>query len=65
MIIPLNLIKPGGLVASDSVLLIQDLDGIGLVRQVRLQWDGIFHYHIGWRFQTSLELRDVENIMNS
>jgi hypothetical protein len=36
MIIPLNLVKLCGLVAGDSVLLVQNLGRIGLVGQVRL-----------------------------
>jgi hypothetical protein len=52
------------LVAGDSVLLFENLDGICLVRQIMFQWDGVFHNHIGWRLQTSLELGDMKHIMN-
>jgi hypothetical protein len=44
--------------------LVENLDGIGLVRQIRFQWDGVFDNHICGRLQTSLELRDMEHIMN-
>jgi hypothetical protein len=44
--VPLDLVEPSSLVAGDSVLLVENLDGIGLVRQIRLQWDGVFDNHI-------------------
>jgi hypothetical protein len=36
VVIPLNLVKLGGLVSSESVFLVQNLDGICLVGQVCL-----------------------------
>jgi hypothetical protein len=64
VLIPLDLIESSSLVVGDSVLLVENLDGIGLVRQIRFQWDGVFDNHICGRLQTSLELRDMEHIMN-
>jgi hypothetical protein len=46
VIIPLDLIEPSSLVAGDSVLLVENLDRICLVRQIRFQWDGVFNNHI-------------------
>jgi hypothetical protein len=46
VLIPLDLVKPSSLIAGDSVLLVENLDGIGLVRQIRFQWDGVFDNHI-------------------
>jgi hypothetical protein len=63
-IIPLDLVELSSLVACDSVLLVENLNGICLVRQIRFQWDGIFDNHICWRLQTSLELGDMKHIMN-
>jgi hypothetical protein len=65
VIIPFNLVKPCGLVAGDSVLLVQNLDRIGLVCQVWLQWDGILHNNINQGLQTSFELGDVKHVVNS
>jgi hypothetical protein len=65
VIIPLDLVEPSSLVAHDSVLLIENLDGMCLVRQIRFQWDDVFDNNTGQRFQTSFELRDVEHIMYS
>jgi hypothetical protein len=63
--IPLYLVELSSLVACDSVLLVENLDGMGLVGQVRFQWNGVFDNHISQRFQTSFELGDVEHIMYS
>jgi hypothetical protein len=65
VIIPLDLVEPGSLVARDSVLLVKNLDGICLLCQIRFQWDGVFNNNIGRRLQTSFELRDIKHIMNS
>jgi hypothetical protein len=65
MTIPLNLIKLCGLVVGDSVLLVQNLGRIGLLCQVRLQWDGIFDDNISRGLQTTFELGDLKHIMNS
>jgi hypothetical protein len=65
VIIPLNLIEPSSLVARDSVLLIENLDGMCLVGQIGFQWDGIFDNNIGQRFQISFELGYMEYIMYS
>jgi hypothetical protein len=63
VIIPLYLVDLSSLVMCDSVLLVENLDGMGLVGQVRFQWNGVLHNHISQRFQTSFELGDVEHIM--
>jgi hypothetical protein len=65
VIILLNLVKPCGLVSSDSVLLVQNLDEICIVRQIWLQWDGVFNHNISGRLQTYFELGDIEHIVNS
>jgi hypothetical protein len=64
VIIPLDFVEPCSLVACDSVLLVNNLDRIRLVRQIRFQWDGVFDNHICWRLQTSLELGDMKHIMD-
>jgi hypothetical protein len=63
--IALYLVEPSSFVACDSILLIENLDGMGLVGQVGFQWNGVFDNHISRRFQTSFELGDVEHIMYS
>jgi hypothetical protein len=63
VIIPLYLVEPSSLIAFYSILLVENLDGMGLVGQVGFQWNGIFDNHIRLRFQTSFELGDVEHIM--
>jgi hypothetical protein len=65
VLISLDLIEPSSLVAGDSILLVENLDGICLVRQIRFQWDGVFNNHVCRRLQTSLELGDMKHIMNS
>jgi hypothetical protein len=50
VIIPLYLLKSSSLVARDSVLLVENLDGMGLVGQVGFQWNGVSNNHISWRF---------------
>jgi hypothetical protein len=65
VIIPLYLVELSSLVACDSVLLVENLDGTGLVGQVGFQWNGVLHNHISRRFQTYFELRDVGHIMYS
>jgi hypothetical protein len=65
VIIPLYLVDPSSVVACDSVLLVENLDGIGLIGQVGFQWNGVLDNHITQRFQTSFELGDVEHIMYS
>jgi hypothetical protein len=59
VIIPLYLVEPSSLVARESVLLVENLDGMGLVGQIGFQWNGIFNNNIGRRFQTSFELGDI------
>jgi hypothetical protein len=59
VIILLDLVELSGLVAYDSVLLVKNLDGICLVCQIRLQWDGVFDNNIGRKLQTSFELGDI------
>jgi hypothetical protein len=65
MIIPLNLVKPNSLVVCDSVLLVENLDGICLIYQIRFQRDGIFDNNISRRLHTSFELGDMKHIMHS
>jgi hypothetical protein len=48
VIIPLDLVELSSLVACDSLLLVENLDRICFVCQVRFQWDGVFDNHIGW-----------------
>jgi hypothetical protein len=48
VIIPLDLVEPGSLVACDSVLLVENLNEICLVRQIRFQWDGVFRHLLNW-----------------
>jgi hypothetical protein len=47
VIIPLYLVEPSSLIVCDSVLLVENLDGMGLVGQIGFQWDGIFDNNIG------------------
>jgi hypothetical protein len=63
--IPLNLVKPGSLVLSVVVLLVQNVDRMGLVCQVWFQWDGIFNHTISRGLLTSFELGDMEHVVNS
>jgi hypothetical protein len=65
VIIPLNLIELSSLDLGDSVLLVKNLGGICLVRQVWLQWDGIFNHNFSQGLQTSFELGDVKHVVNS
>jgi hypothetical protein len=46
VIIPLYLVEPSSLVACDSVLLVENLDGMCLICQVGFQWNGVHHCHI-------------------
>jgi hypothetical protein len=46
VVISLDLVKPSSLVAGDSVMLFENLDGICLVRQIMFQWDGVFNNHV-------------------
>jgi hypothetical protein len=65
VITPLDLVELSSLVTRDSVLLVENLDGICLVCQIRFQWDGVFDNNISQRFQISFELGDMKHIMNS
>jgi hypothetical protein len=65
VIIPLDLVEPSSLVVRDSVLLVENFDGMCLVRQIRFQWDGVFDNNISQRLQTSFELGDMKHNMNS
>jgi hypothetical protein len=65
VIIPLDLVEPSSLVARDSVLLVDNLDGMCLVHQIKFQWDIVFDNNIGQRLQTSFELGDMKHIMIS
>jgi hypothetical protein len=55
VVIPLDLIEQSSLVACDSVLLVENLDGMCVVRQIRFQWDGVFDNNICRWLQTSFE----------
>jgi hypothetical protein len=46
VVIPLDLIEPSSLVACDSVLLVENLDEMCLVRQIRFQSNGVFDNNI-------------------
>jgi hypothetical protein len=65
VVIPLDLVESSSLIMCDSVLLVENLDGICLVCQIRFQWDGVFDNNINRRLQTSFELGDMKHIMNS
>jgi hypothetical protein len=58
VIIPLNLVKSGSLVAGESVLLIENLGGVCRVCEIWYQWDDVFNINISRRLQTSFELGD-------
>jgi hypothetical protein len=64
MIILLNHVKLCGLVASDSILLVENLSGICLLCQVWLQWDDIFDDNINRGLQTPFELGNMKHIMD-
>jgi hypothetical protein len=64
VVISLDLVEPSSLVARDSVLLVENLDGMCLVRQIRFQWDDVFDNNINWRLYRSFELGDMKHIMN-
>jgi hypothetical protein len=65
VVIPLDLVEPSSLVVCDSVLLVKNLDGMCLVRQIRFQWDGVFDNNIGRWLQTSFEFGDMKHIVHS
>jgi hypothetical protein len=65
VVIPLNLVKLDSLISSDSILLIQNVNGMCLVGQVWLQWDGVFNYNISWGLQKSIKLLDMKHIVHS
>jgi hypothetical protein len=65
VIILLDIVESSSLIARDSVLLVEHLDGICLLCQIRFQWDGVFDNNISQRLQTSFELGDMKHIMNS
>jgi hypothetical protein len=64
VIISLDFVELSSLVVHDSVLLVENLDGICLLCQIWFQWDGVFDNNIGRRLQTSFELGDMKHIMN-
>jgi hypothetical protein len=64
VIIPFDLVEPSSLVVRDSVLLVEHLDGICLVCQIKFQWDGVLDNNISWRLQTSFELGDMKHIVH-
>jgi hypothetical protein len=51
MIIPFDLVEPSSLVVRDLVLLVENLDGMCLIRQIRFQWDGAFDNNISGCFR--------------
>jgi hypothetical protein len=51
VIIPFNFVELSSLVARDSILLVENLDGMCLVCQIRFQWDDIFNNNIGRGFR--------------
>jgi hypothetical protein len=63
--IPLHLIESSGLLLSGLIFLFQYLDGVGLVCQVWLEGNSIFNHHIRQGLQTSLELGNMEHVVNS
>jgi hypothetical protein len=65
VVIPLDLVELSSLVVRDLVWLVENLDGMCLVHQIRFQWDGVFDSNISQRLQTSFELGDMKHIMNS
>jgi hypothetical protein len=65
VVIPLDLVKLSSPVVCDSVLLVENLVGMCLVRQIWFQWDGVFDNHINRRLQTSFELGDMKHIVHS
>jgi hypothetical protein len=65
VIIPLDLVESGSLVARDLVLLVEHLDAICLLCQIRFQWDGVFDNNISRRLQTFFKLGDMKYIGNS
>jgi hypothetical protein len=65
VVIPLDLIESSSLFVCDSVLSAENLDGMCLVCQIRLQWDGVIDNNISRRLQTSFELEDMKHIVNS
>jgi hypothetical protein len=65
VIIPMDLVESSFLIACDSVLLVENLDEMCLVRQIRFQWDGVFDNNISRRLHTSFELGYMKYIMNS
>jgi hypothetical protein len=50
VIILLYHVEPSSLVSCDPVLLVENLDGTGLVGQVGFQCYGVLHNHISRRF---------------
>jgi hypothetical protein len=65
VVIPLVLVEPTSLVVCDLVLLVEDLDGICFICQIRFQWDDVFDNNVGRWLQTSFELGDMKHIVNS
>jgi hypothetical protein len=49
VIIPLYLVESSSFIACDSVLLVKNLDGMGLLGQVGFQWNGVSDNHISRR----------------
>jgi hypothetical protein len=60
----LDLVEPSSHVACDSVLLVENLDEMRLVHQIRFQWDGAFDNNICRRLQTSFELKNIKHIVH-
>jgi hypothetical protein len=64
VIIPLDLVEPNSPVTGDSVLLIENPDGVRLKCQIRFQWDGVFDNHVCRGLEAFFELGDMKHIMN-
>jgi hypothetical protein len=65
VVIPLDLVEPSSPIAGDSVLLVENLDGVCLICQIRFQWDGVFDNDICRGLETFLELGDMKHIVHS
>ena len=64
MITPLNLIKIGGLIPSNSGLVINNFHRVLRINKIGFQLQFLYVNHLFWNAETFPELRDKENIMN-
>jgi hypothetical protein len=65
VVAPLYLEELDCFTTHDTILLIQDLDRVLVVRQVNLEWCHFGQYNVRRCLQTLLQLRHVEDVMNS